>query len=235
MGLAGCVLLGPLCWGQETQENKTPRTVRDALQAFNDLIGKWKGTGVPAGSREEQQKGFWTESISWQWQFKGKDTWLRADFAGGKHFKSGELRYLPESDQFQFTLQSAGKVAKDAKDKQVFTGKLEKRVLTLQRKVDGATQRLVVSLLHANRHLYRLESKAAGKNLFSRHYQVGATKEGVAFAGGDGSPECIVSGGRGTIAVAFKGQSYYVCCSGCQDEFLANPEKYIRERKKAKD
>lgn len=223
MGL--CLLLGAAAPAQE----KATRSAKDALQAFNDLIGKWKGTGVPVGSREDEQKGFWTESIAWQWQFRGKDTWLRADFTGGKHFKSGELRYLPEGDLFQLTLLIAGK---DGKDKQIFTGKLDKRVLTLQRTIDGETQRLVLNMLHANRYLYRLESKAAGKGLFRAHYKVGATKEGMAFAAGDGSPECIVSGGRGTIAVAFKGQTYYVCCSGCQDEFLASPEKYIREKKK---
>ena len=61
-------------------------------------------------------------------------------------------------------------------------------------------------------------------------YQVGATKEGVPFAGrGDTSPECVVSGGKGTIAVSYKGKTYYVCCSGCRDEFKDNPEKYIKE------
>src|SRR5262245_16810675 len=226
MAMAGCSILGSVSLGQE---KAAPRSAKVALQAFNDLIGKWRGTGVPAGSREDQQKNFWTESISWQWQFKGRDAWLRADFTGGKHFKTGELRYLPDSAQFQLILHATGK---EAKDKQIFTGKLEKRVLTLERSVAGGSQRLVISMLHANRYLYRLESKAAGKGLFSRQYQVGATKEGVAFAQGDGSPECIVSGGRGTIAVAYKGQTYYVCCSGCHDEFVANPEMYIREKKK---
>jgi hypothetical protein len=65
--------------------------------------------------------------------------------------------------------------------------------------------------------------------LFARRYQVGATKEGVPFAGGDGKPECIVSGGLGTTAVMFQGKTYYVCCSGCRTEFNENPEKYVRE------
>ena len=50
-------------------------------------------------------------------------------------------------------------------------------------------------------------------------YQVGATKEGVPFAGGDGKPECVVSGGLGTMPVMYKGKTYYVCCSGCRDAF----------------
>ena len=50
-------------------------------------------------------------------------------------------------------------------------------------------------------------------------------------------PECIVSGGLGTMKVTYKGKDYYVCCSGCRDEFKSDPEKYIKEyeeRKKEK-
>jgi hypothetical protein len=111
--------------------------------------------------------------------------------------------------------------------------------LTLQRQ-DAAskeTQRFVLSMLHENRFLYRYEVKPAGQTRFTRHYQVGATKEGVAFAeAGSNQPECIVSGGLGTISVTHNGKTYYVCCSGCRDAFKEEPEKYIREfqAKKAK-
>jgi YHS domain-containing protein len=39
----------------------------------------------------------------------------------------------------------------------------------------------------------------------------------------------VVSGGKGTMPVSYKGKTYYVCCSGCRDEFKENPEKYIAE------
>jgi hypothetical protein len=104
------------------------------------------------------------------------------------------------------------------------------RVVTFTRQPkESETQRLVFTLLHANRFLYRYDTRASGKTLFSTHYRVGATKEGVPFAAGDGRPECIVSGGLGTISVSYKGQTYYVCCSGCRVEFNENPEKYINE------
>ena len=96
------------------------------------------------------------------------------------------------------------------------------------------TQRIVLTLLHANRILYRYEVKPQGKALFARVFQVGATKEGTSFAAGDGRPECVVSGGLGTITVVYQGQTYYVCCSGCRDEFRENPEKYIKEFKQRK-
>jgi hypothetical protein len=207
-----------------------PRPAREALQPLGDLIGSWRGAGTPAGSREEQQKNFWTETIAWEWQFKGQDAWLKVAFDKSKHFRSGELRYAPDRDEYVLKVKTPGGESLS------FAGKLDKRKLNLDRDDQGETQRLVFTLLHANRFLYHYEVRPAGKSLFARKYQVGATKEGVAFADGDGRPECIVSGGLGTMPVSYQGKTYYVCCSGCRTEFQEDPAKYVKEfeLKKAK-
>jgi hypothetical protein len=206
----------------------TPRPVsaRQALQPFNALIGSWKGTGSPEGTREERQKGFWTETIRWTWQFKGDDAWLTADIDKGKHFTSGELRYNAGKETYQLSLMTP--------DKQTltFSGTFKDKVLTLDRADPAANedQRLVITLLHHNRYLYRFETKPAGSAVgYTRKYQVGATKEGVAFADVPRGPECIVTGGLGTSKVTHNGKEYYVCCSGCRDAFKDDPEKYIKE------
>ena len=31
------------------------------------------------------------------------------------------------------------------------------------------------------------------------------------------------------MAVTYKGETFYVCCSGCRDAFNENPEKFIKE------
>jgi len=204
-------------------EEPGPRSSKVALQAFNDLIGTWRGTATPAGSRADQQKGFWIETINWEWQFKGKDSWLKITFDKSKNFTGGELRYLADSDEFGLTVRTL------AKEPLLFTGALKDKVLSVERKTKDETQRLVFTLLHENRFLYRYEVRPTGKTLFARLYSVGATKEGVPFAGGDGKPICIVSGGLGTLPVMHMGKTYYVCCSGCRDEFRENPEKYIKE------
>jgi hypothetical protein len=209
------------------------RTPKKALQAFNDLIGSWRGTGEPSGTRTEKQRNFWQETIAWEWQFKGDDVYLRAAIDKGKYFTAAELRYLPDKDRYQLTAKTT------AKETLVFEGTRDKKRLTLERKDDKKheTQRLVMTVLHFNRYLYRYEVKSAERTAFTPVYQVGATKEGVDFAGGDDGPECVVSGGLGTIAVSYKGKTYYVCCSGCRDAFKDEPEKYIKEfeaRKKAK-
>ncbi|HVS40449.1 MAG TPA: YHS domain-containing protein [Gemmataceae bacterium] len=201
------------------------RAPKEALQAFNDLIGSWRGSGEPFGTREEKQKGFWQESIAWQWQFKGDDVWLSAAFDKGKYFNAAELRYLPDDDRYQLTLHTA------AKEDWVFKGTLDDRRLTVERTDDktGEAQRLIVTLLHADRYLYRFEVKPADHTAFAQLYQVGATKEGGSFAVVDDGPICVVSGGHGTMSTVYKGKTYYFCCTGCRDAFKDNPEKYIKE------
>lgn len=202
-----------------------PRTTKEGLQPLQDLIGTWRGTGEPKGTREEKQKGFWTETIKWEWQFKGKEAWLRAAVEKGKHLRSADLRYLPDSDAYQLSLKNS------AGESQVYTGKLKERRLILESSTGPAkaSQRIVLSMLHANRYLFRFEEKPAGRSQFAVEYQVGATKEGVAFAAVDRSKECIVTGGVGTIAVTHKGKTYYVCCTGCRDAFKEEPDKFVKE------
>lgn len=217
-------------------DGPAPKSAKEGLQPFNDLIGSWKCTGTPAGSREEKLSNFWTETLAIEWQFKGADAWLKLDFKKDKSskreppFSKGELRFRPATNDYEVKLQTPQQKAV------TYTGTLEKGKLTVDRQEGNNIERLVVTLLHANRFLYRLDSRPADKSLFALVWSVGATKEGESFATGDGGPECIVSGGKGTIAVSYQGKTYYVCCSGCRGEFLESPQKYIAEyeAKKAK-
>jgi hypothetical protein len=209
------------------------RSPKEALQAFNDLIGSWNAVGEPEGTRQEKQRGFWTESLRWRWQFKGDDAWLKVAVEKGKYFTKGDLRYLPDKDLFQLRLTTP------TDQTLTFQGRLKEHALTLERQDEASkeTQRLILTLLHGSRFLYRYEVKAQDRSFFRRIYQVGATKEGVAFAGsGSTQPVCVVSGGLGTIRVSYKGETYYFCCTGCRDAFNDDPEKYIKEfqAKKAK-
>ena len=94
-----------------------------------------------------------------------------------------------------------------AKEKVVFVGPFKDKRLTLERTDDKTKedQRLVVSLLHDNRYLYKYEAKPAEKPTYKAVYQVGATKEGVPFATTDFVNECVVSGGKGTMPVTYMG------------------------------
>ena len=99
----------------------------------------------------------------------------------------------------------------------------------------GEAQKLVMNLAGDGvRFIYRHDHKAKGRTLFVNDYQVAATKIGESLGATEKKNECVVSGGLGTITVSFKGETFYVCCSGCRDEFNSNPEKYVKEFKAKK-
>ena len=206
---------------------RSPLTPRQGLEPFGVLVGSWRGTGTPAGTAAEQRAGFWQETFAVCWKFKKDDAWLSLEFDKSKHFKSAQIRYEPKDERYHVKLETVAGKTLD------LDGWLENRALT----VENDTNRLVVTLLHDNRFLYRFDVKPAGKTLFAKQFQVGATKEGVAFAVGDGSPECIVTGGAGKTPVSYKGTvtPYYASVVfGCRDGVppQANPEKYIQARRR---
>jgi hypothetical protein len=207
-------------------QDSEAKTAKQALQELNDYIGGWKGSG--ASDRDSQ--AIWKEHADWSWRFKGDDAWLVLKLDPGRHYKGGEMRYLPDREVYQLTMWN-----KDDK-KEVFEGKLKKGRLTLTRKAaDGATQQLQLNLAGGGiRFVYTYSIKPAGRTFFSRQYQVGFTKEGETFAAAERKVECIVTGGLGKIPVTYQGVTYYVCCTGCRDAFNENPEKYVREYKARK-
>jgi len=202
------------------------KTAKEGLQELHDLIGSWKCTGNPlTGSKEEQREKFWQEKIAWQWKFDDKDVRLTADLTKGKHYSKFVIRYLPDKGAYQLEATTA------AKKTLTFTGKLDRKKLAFERTDQKTKQgeRLVFQLLHHNRYVLYFEERPADGKSFTQLYRVGSTKEGVPFASVDKGPECVVSGGLGTMPVTHKGKTYYVCCSGCRDAFREEPEKYIKE------
>ena len=200
---------------------------KEALQALQDYIGAWKGNGTSEKNKSE----IWKETANWSWRFKGKDVYLSLQNEKSKLFKGGEMRFLPESGKYQFTLiDRSGK-------KTVYEGALKKTSLVLERKNDaGDTEQIKLSVVGGgDRLVHDFWLRPEGRTLFTRQYQISYTKEGVTFgAAGEKKPECVVTGGLGTMQVSYMGQTYYVCCSGCRDAFNENPEKYIAEFKAKK-
>src|SRR5262249_13120813 len=147
----------------------------------------------------------------------------------GKYYTKFVIRYLPDKEEYKLEATTADKKTL------TFAGKLANKKLTFERTDEKSKQgeRLVFQLLHYNRYVLYYEERPADSKSFTQQCRVGSTKEGVPCASVDNGPECIVSGGKGTIAVTHKGKTYYVCCSGCRDAFKDEPEKYIKEYEEA--
>jgi YHS domain-containing protein len=197
-----------------------------ALKPFAGLVGEWKGTGQP---QRGSARGAWTESADWSWKLTNDSAALAYSSPKGKYLRSAVLHPAKEKGEFLFDA-----VLADG-SKRSLTGKIKERgalALVTPGGLHAGLDAITITPLHDTRFLMLLEDEKAG-----RLGEVGFTRQGVAFAAGDASPVCIVTEGRGTIAVAHKGKTYYVCCSGCRDLFKDDPEGVLAEadrRAKAK-
>jgi YHS domain-containing protein len=198
---------------------------KKALGEVQDFIGLWNLEGTQkVGARTEA----WKEKVSWGWKFGEGSVALTVDFAEGKgkYFTSGKLTYDTDKKKYVLTLTAADKT------EQVFEGGVRNGVMKLERKdaKTGDAYRLTLNTLADGiRFQVKYEKQDGGKGLFNNQFAMNGNKDGESFAGGGAKkPECIVSGGAANIAVQYNGKTYYVCCSGCRDEFNANPKKYAK-------
>lgn len=198
---------------------------RAALEEFNSLIGEWRGVGQV---RRGSNRGAWLEQAEWVWRIKSDQPALRYKVEKGNQLKTATLTYVPAEKIFHLV----AVLPDDAKRK--YAGQLEdgKLVLESPADADGAAHRITVTRLNEKRTLVLFQKRGAKQKRFSRVAEVGYTREGTKLAEvGGGSPECIVTGGKGTSTIEYKGKTYYLCCSGCREAFLDDPEGIIAEAK----
>jgi ribosomal protein L24E len=223
MVLAPAALLG-LIAATATPADKAEAS-KEALKALNEFVGQWKGSG-----ENKAAKADWKEKADWAWDLKGDEPALRVKFDGAKQFSEGRLTYLPDKKKYQF-------VAKDMDKKdQTFVGEIKAKKLTLTRDGPDTKDKYTIEMSTNNdgaRLVYTVAVQKKGVGIARRLAEVQLTKEGASLAGAKKN-ECIITGGLGTIAVSYNGKTYYVCCSGCRDEFNANPKKYVEEYEKSK-
>lgn len=204
------------------------RQIPPAFATFEPLIGAWKGTGIPTANRV---KG-WPERHLWAWKFQdGKPVALSVRMEGGKVLSKAQLSFDPATKKYRLA-------GADATGKPVtYTGTLDDtgRALTLDRTEPQAPEleRLTIRL-NSNeiRYTVWLDRQEPGAPQYHRTIEMNLGKEGEAFAAGSSvadRPKCIITGGAATLTVSYEGKSYPICCTGCRDEFLENPVKYVKK------
>jgi hypothetical protein len=226
--LVGLLSLTTTILAAPSEEQKA---VKEKLRELGDFIGGWKGS-TATKDRPGPRDKTWDETVNWGWKFKGDDAWLVVEFKGGPFLKGGELRWLPNKKAFEFT-----GTALDGKEKLAFAGEFKDDKLLLTRTDPKSKEIQTVRMYLAGegiRLIYRVERRRTPKALPRLEYQFAATKIGESLAKKEKGPECVVSGGRGTMPVTYMGETFFVCCSGCAEAFKENPKKYVDEFKKNK-
>jgi hypothetical protein len=200
---------------------------RKALQDVQDFIGTWNLEGT---QKDGGKTIAWKEQVKWGWKFgKDGDAWVAVEFADkkGKYFTTGELKYDVAKKLYALTLTPSAKGATP----QTYTGALKSGVLKVEFKDEKTKDVYRLTMNTTNdgiRFAFKAEKQDGGKGLFASAYAMNGNKDGESIAGGAKKPECVVSGGAATMPVTYNGKTYYVCCSGCRDEFNANPAKYAK-------
>ena len=193
------------------------------LKEFQSLVGTWNATATPLEKNGRRGRNFTRQEATWQWRLYKNGAALVAKFAEGKLFKSAELTFDPSAETY------ALKLVDDADKAGTFKGKRDGKRIVLDASAGG---RWTLDLPGPDRMVLTRFEKV-GKR-FAPNLEIGGTRKGAAFAAKSSGPECIVTGGLGTMTVVHKGKTYYVCCSGCKDAFEEDPEKYIAEAKMKK-
>ncbi len=207
---------------------RTPESIKiqEALTEFNSLIGDWRGVGMV---KRNSTSGAWKETANWVWDFDASPVAIRYEVREGKLLTTAHLSFDPEAKAYTLKAVSPDKVER------AYTGKLDDKHLILETKSadDEDGYRMTITRLNEKRTLVLHEKRKAGQTFFSRIAEVGYTREGTRLAEpGAGEPECLVTGGYGSMKVMFEGETYYVCCTGCLQAFQADPAGVVADYKK---
>ena len=215
---------------------------RAALKPFQILLGSWKGLSRKALSDQPN----W----AYDWVSDPKHPGLRIVSDTGAYIRDGRLTYLPESEQFELTATDAegsrrtfrGTFLEPIRDVATDDKKLQRtyklQLTETQASPSDVQWRLTFNQQENNRYILEVDRKR-GNGPFTRVDTIHTQREGTSFALSEtdyGDKTCIISQGLGTISVSYKGQSFWVCCSGCKAAFEDDPEKWIAkwEAKKTK-
>lgn len=226
LSISALIVLSAGVQGGPASVRVDQNAVKQALAEFNSLIGGWRGVGM---IKRNSRKGAWSEKAEWVWKFTPKSTSIAYQITGGKFLKTALLSYDPQKEIY---LLSA--VLPDGNTRN-YTGTLKKDTLVLESapNQEGTVYLISIRRLNEKRTLVLFQRRNQGQSFTYRLAEVGYTRAGTRLAeAGSGGPECIVTGGAGTIQVSYQGKNYYVCCSGCKQAFDEDPETFIADAKK---
>lgn len=211
-----------------------------ALKPLQVMLGKWRGT-----TRREFDRFKAVDSHEWIWDLKSNPSQPALVMTSNKspYFRTASLTWDTKKEVFQLTAMTpekesqtfVGTFSEPIRDVEGDDNKLQ-RVFSLkltetETSAGDRRERWQIEISQQNNDRYLLQiDRRRGKAAFRRYDTVSTQREGTSFAVNDsdyGEKECLISQGLGTIAVSYKGKTYWVCCSGCKAAFEEEPEVWI--------
>ena len=165
------------------------------LEKVQQLVGQWRGVGQP---RRGSVADSWVEQADWAWTFEPSLA-LVSKHAAGKYCSA--LKLLPAEKAGHYdVIASPAAGGQEAR----YSGTIDeagKLLATAAEPRAGLPDRISFRFVaDGDRMLVLLERKTTGDQ-FARLAEIGYTRQGSGFGQGKTGPECVVTGGLGTIAV----------------------------------
>ena len=183
-----------------------------------------------------------TDELEWVWDFRTDKQQPALVMTSDKspYIRKARLTFLTDKQKFQLTTSDKqgnqrvyeGAFSAEPKDEPGDDDKLQRTYKLQFTQISPAdakeTWQIVFNQQENNRYLMVLDRKR-GSGTFRNVDTVGTQRKDTSFALSESYKEktCIISEGLGTIQVNHKGNSYWVCCSGCKAAFEEEPERWI--------
>lgn len=227
--LTAVLAISLLAIAAEKAENASSKPAAiQALHDYNVLVGGWRGIGQP---KRSSQAGAWQERAESVWELKQQSHGIRWNVEAGKQWKSMLLGYDDSKKLYTLAVTLPDDSTRN------YTGKLEEKNLIFDSAPDSNKEihRVTMTVRNENRMTVLIEKRPEQQSFFSRVAEIGYQRDGTRLAvAGSSGPECVVTGGLGTIPVKYMGKTYYVCCTGCRDAFNDDPAGILAEYQKRK-
>ncbi len=207
----------------DSTDSQNRAAIQEALAELNPLVGSWRGVGQPV---RNSNKGSWSESADWVWEIKKDHVGVRYNVKDGKHLATALVTWDLQKKEFVLT------ATLPDKSERTYAGKSSGTKMTFESPPDANrnVHQIVLTQLNEKRTLVLFQIRPQDQKQFTRVAEVGYTREGTKLAeDGVGGPECIVTGGKGTMSTVYKGKTYWFCCTGCRDAFLDDPDAIIAQ------
>lgn len=191
------------------------------LREWQSFVGQWRGVGqVRRGSSE----GAWRVNSQWKWEFEADNHALVYGAEDGKYLKQARLQVTKSG--LALTVVDGEKTIAFKRSEEALANQL---VFVAPESLESGLARVSMRLVAKGDRLLISLDRRTRSGRFTRMGELGFTRQGSQFGQGTTFVECVVTGGKGTIPVKHKGETYYVCCTGCKDYFEQDPEKVLAE------
>ena len=204
-GLAAVLLSARSAFSADKGDD--PKTAKEGLQALNDFIGEWKGSGGPDKAKPGPKDPVWTETLEWVWKFKGDDVCADHQIQRQQELQGRRDALLAGKEGLPADADRQGR------QEAVFEGPLDtdKDQLILERTDPDTKETQQISMNTAAegvRFIIHMAHKAEGSKLYTKDFLVQATREGEALGAKEAKNICVVSGGIGKMQVSYKGETF---------------------------